>query len=214
MDTKWSKWCHIWILNHMKIKSSWYIRFHFIEIISILNPFSGAVRFSRPVVIRSLQVMPTTPGQLWVRGRLNGAEVWRHAWHRGETRCGIGELVLGRCLRLTTALYRGEKINESLETMTLHSTKWNTLASWSSCTWTWHWWFGYIEECFAMFCLSPESLSHQVFTSKVYKAYNHLKENHWMDHWRTADIMVLVRPKRFPIFASFWQIVSKLALEY
>ncbi len=35
-----------------------------------------------------------------------------------------------------------KKINESLETMTLHSTKWNTLASWSSCTWTWHCWFG------------------------------------------------------------------------
>lgn len=61
-----------------------------------LNGAIGAVRFSRPVVIRSLQVMPTTAGQLWVRGRLNGAEVWRHAWHRGETRCGIGELVLGR----------------------------------------------------------------------------------------------------------------------
>ena len=70
-------------------------------LLSIPNPLSGAVRFSRPVVIRSLQVMPTTPGQLWVRGRLNGAEVWRHAWHRGETRCGIGELVLGRCLRMT-----------------------------------------------------------------------------------------------------------------
>jgi hypothetical protein len=59
----------------------------------------GSVRFNRPVVIRSLQMMPTSlsgaGGELWVRGRLGGAEVWRHAWGRGGA-CGIGELVMGR----------------------------------------------------------------------------------------------------------------------
>ena len=59
----------------------------------------GSVRFNRPVVIRSLQMMPTSLSgagtELWVRGRLGGAEVWRHAWGRGGA-CGIGELVMGR----------------------------------------------------------------------------------------------------------------------
>lgn len=64
-----------------------------------LNGAIGSVRFNRPVVIRSLQMMPTSlsgaGAELWVRGRLGGAEVWRHAWGRGGA-CGIGELVMGR----------------------------------------------------------------------------------------------------------------------
>lgn len=64
-----------------------------------LNGAIGSLRFNRPVVIRSLQVMPTSGSgaelaKLTVQGRLAGAEVWRHAWGGGP--CGTGELVMGR----------------------------------------------------------------------------------------------------------------------
>ena len=45
------------------------------------------------MVVRGLQLKPLR-GALAVRGRLAGAEVWRHA--HGATACGAGEMVLGR----------------------------------------------------------------------------------------------------------------------
>ncbi|CAK9003909.1 Soluble guanylate cyclase 88E [Durusdinium trenchii] len=61
-----------------------------------LNGVIGALRFSRPVVVRSLQLRPSgaDASHFEVRGRLAGAEVWRRAYERRS--CGIGELVLGR----------------------------------------------------------------------------------------------------------------------
>ncbi|CAE7384034.1 unnamed protein product, partial [Symbiodinium necroappetens] len=60
-----------------------------------LNGALGSIRFSRPVVVRSLQVQGDS--RLWVRGRQSGGEVWRHAYQQSELQvCGTGDLVLGR----------------------------------------------------------------------------------------------------------------------
>ncbi|CAJ1427068.1 unnamed protein product [Effrenium voratum] len=66
-----------------------------------LNGAIGAVRFSRPVVVRSLQLRPEAEAEddLVVLGRIGGMEVWRHAYRRKDLSvplCGTGDLVLGR----------------------------------------------------------------------------------------------------------------------
>ena len=62
-----------------------------------LNGAIGSIRFSRPVVVRSLQIQPVQGGpRLWVRGRLSGGEVWRHSYQCEAQLCGTGDLVLGR----------------------------------------------------------------------------------------------------------------------
>ncbi|CAE8682996.1 unnamed protein product [Polarella glacialis] len=72
-----------------------------------LNGAIGSIRFSRPVVLRSLMVRPPMHAvaghhRLWVRARKAGKEVWRHEYdfnasvglqHRV---CAPGDLVMGR----------------------------------------------------------------------------------------------------------------------
>lgn len=59
-----------------------------------LNGALGSIRFSRPVVVRSLQIQGGS--RLWVRGRQSGGEVWRHSYQSELQICGTGDLVLGR----------------------------------------------------------------------------------------------------------------------
>eukprot|EP00930_Biecheleria_cincta_P098538 TRINITY_DN90193_c0_g1_i1.p1 TRINITY_DN90193_c0_g1~~TRINITY_DN90193_c0_g1_i1.p1 ORF type:complete len:881 (-),score=146.12 TRINITY_DN90193_c0_g1_i1:38-2680(-) len=74
-----------------------------------LNGAIGSIRFSRPVVLRSLVVQPphhvgsVGSHRLWIRARKAGQEVWRHEYHfdaaegpRSPTRCLPGDQVMGR----------------------------------------------------------------------------------------------------------------------